>query len=869
MFKRKSWVALSFAGLFVVGAGLAAGQGTLTKAEVRLDIHGDPLPPGAVARLGTVRFRAPDEADALAFAPDGKMVAVSSRGGLYLFDAESGKRIKRLGDYAHGRYLQSTLAFSPDGKRLAGWGETMVADEKGSYSSKNTVRVWELLGDGKPRLHDGERVMWIGWSAEGEALALSLEKGAISLRELVTGRARRFECPDLRRRSEFVMCVCAPAGRTLAVADDNNIIHIWDTGTSAERCTVTPNEDETLRGLAMSPDGRQLAMLTQGKAAPYRNAVHIVDAMTGKVLRTVATDQKNISRLTFAPDGKTLATAGWNGIRCWDVATAKERSRSEGVGANTVKIAFSGDGQTLATLQRYSGTFHLWDVATGKQKPEPAGHSSKPSGTSFSPDGRRFASGGYDGVIHVWDLATSKSLFRIHRPGHWVRRAEFSRDGQWLFSTWTSDEVWIYQGTTGERHGVMKLEDPERPDTSQEGWSMHLSADGKTLVALSHYLMKKAGGPHYDDALLTSWDTATRKQVVRRRLPHSAGLTAVSVDARLLAMAHAGSQFEKSSGHGPLRVEELATGQLLLELPALEGQTWPLTFSADGRLLASVNSNYKRRKESDPASTGANIVLWELATGAEVLALPAVSQYRVAFSANGRLLAITAPMREISVWDLARGNELRRLKGFDAEVTWLTFTPDGRRLISGHADSTLLVWDVPASSPPAKLAAADLDKAWADVAGSDAPRAFRARWALVNAPDTALALLQKHLAPVRPADPDRLWKLLEDLDSQQFAVRAAANRELEELGDLAAHALTQTLAKNPSLELRRRIDTLLEKLRGPITRPEFLRAVRAVAVLEDIASPDARKHLQMLAQGAPGTRLTEEAQAALRRLESK
>jgi hypothetical protein len=147
MTKSKTWLALLLSTLAVTAAALTAWQASadggtekpsfvrlvkagdtpepqkpVSPALGRLDRYGDPLPPGAVARLGTVRFRTPDEAEALALAPDGKTIAVSSRGGLFLFDADGGKRIKRLADYMFAGRQQNTLAFSPDGKRLAAWG---------------------------------------------------------------------------------------------------------------------------------------------------------------------------------------------------------------------------------------------------------------------------------------------------------------------------------------------------------------------------------------------------------------------------------------------------------------------------------------------------------------------------------------------------------------------------------------------------------------------------------------------------------------------------------------------------------------------------------------------------------------------------
>jgi hypothetical protein len=129
-----------------------------------------------------------------------------------------------------------------------------------------------------------------------------------------------------------------------------------------------------------------------------------------------------------------------------------------------------------------------------------------------------------------------------------------------------------------------------------------------------------------------------------------------------------------------------------------------------------------------------------------------------------------------------------------------------------------------------------------------------------------MALLKERLQPARPAEPARLRRLLADLGSEGFPVRNRAQAELEALGDLAEPALRQALKGKPALEVERRIQGLLGKLRGPVQRPDTRRAVRAVAVLEDIGTPEARQILTAVAAGAPGARLTKDAQTALERL---
>lgn len=841
------------------------------KDEPRRDLYGDPLPPGAIARLGTLRFRIPDEVQSLALAPDGKTLAVSTHAELFFLDAASGKRIRQRlmaeGPVAIAAGAVNPLIYSADGKRLLARGQKAEG-----HRFKGVVRVWELAGKSKPREYDADHAVWVGWSADGKPLAVCLEKEGLRLHELASGRSRRFECKNLRKPELFayVSCACTPAGKKLAIADEQSRIHVWDITDGRERCTIQP-KNAHVRSFALSTDGRTLATLGWILPARTETVVQMWDTATGAALRKVTTDQKNLDAIAFTPDGKMLATIGWRDIRFWEVATGRQRSHCHVDGSFAEMVAFSADGATLATVERHSGAVQLWDIATGNPKRQPAGHRAH-ARAAFSPDGRRVATGGcLDGAIYIWDIATSKPLAHFSRR-QWVRDCAFSLDGRLLFSAGADAELWISDAASGQRQQVVKIEDPDRPDTYQSIDSMFRSDDGKTLVALSSYHRRKNdGGPQYRETLLTGWDTATHKQLFRRRRPSLDSWIALSADARVLAVPHPSREREMGAGQGPMRLEDVATGELLLTFPVLEGQTWPLAFSPDGRLLASNNYNYKLRdKKGDPASaTGNALHLWEAATASEVLALPLESPDRAAFSPDGRLLALTAPNQEIVIHDLARGREQRRFRNFGAQVTSLAFAPDGRRLVSGLSDSTLLVWDVgaPKPLPVRKLGTEGMAKAWADLAGNDAARAFRARWALAATPDETMAFFKEHFQAARSADPARLRRLMMDLESEQFAVREKAQAALAELGDRAEPALRQTLAGKPTLEVRRRVQALLDHLRGSVKHPEVLRSMRAVAVLEDIGTPAARQLLEELANGAPEARRTRESKASLHRLD--
>jgi HEAT repeat protein len=114
-------------------------------------------------------------------------------------------------------------------------------------------------------------------------------------------------------------------------------------------------------------------------------------------------------------------------------------------------------------------------------------------------------------------------------------------------------------------------------------------------------------------------------------------------------------------------------------------------------------------------------------------------------------------------------------------------------------------------------------------------------------------------------DAQQVRRWIADLDSNQFAVRAAAVKELEKLGEQAVPALRQALAGQPSAELRKQAETLLGGL-SRVSSPEVLQRLRAIQVLERIGSPEARQVLERLAGGAPAARETRDARAALERL---
>lgn len=162
----------------------------------------------------------------------------------------------------------------------------------------------------------------------------------------------------------------------------------------------------------------------------------------------------------------------------------------------------------------------------------------------------------------------------------------------------------------------------------------------------------------------------------------------------------------------------------------------------------------------------------------------------------------------------------------------------------------------------------EMNSLWAALGTDDPVKAHQAMTALLAKAAQTLPFLEKRLRPVLGADPRRLARLIEDLDSSQFPVRQSATRELERLGEPAGPSLRKALAGRPSPELRRRVEQVLETHRTQRLHPSSgqRQLARAIEVLERVGSPEARRLLGSLAQGAPEATLTRDAQGALDRL---
>jgi WD40 repeat protein len=817
----------------------------------RVDAQGDPLPEGATARLGPGRLRHWEGAiHALAFAPDGKMLASCGEDkSIRLWDPATGKQVRRIEWDAR----LWCLAWSPDGKTLA------VGSDKG-------LVLWDpATGKEKQRLGDKADVGALAFSSNGKMLAAGGNHNAVHVWDLSTNK----EIQQLGQATTLYRIAFAPDGKTLVTAHYEPVLRRWDAATGKELGRALDGKG-TFSSAAFLPDGKLLTSNFN------ENELRLWDPDTGKEVRHFEGHKDPVLSVAVAPDGKTAASASRDGtVQLWDVAKGDEIRRFSPHPGGAFNVAFSPDAKTLA-VSSVDHQIRLWDVATGKTRLPMTGHRSEVISLAFAPDGKTLASaGGYVEPVHLWDPATGKERGTMGGTDDRFVRLTFAPDGKTLASPMWAYTMFVGDLETGKvRRWPMKDQEGRHPEGNVLDFVF--TPDGKTLLSTDV------------TGAVCSWETATGKPMNKVKTTFIIGAAAFSRDGKLLATGGVtlspggfGGPDEKpipTPSEAGLSLWDVTTGKEMRKFARHDddagkdppagprtprmGHVRAAAFSPDAKTLVSISDD-------------AVVIVWETATSEVRRRFGRPERDRltrggcVAISPDGRFLAAPLKPEIVSVWDLATGKEVASFRGDAGRVHCLAFSPDGRALASGHGDTTILLWDV---SEMAKRAAAgdkltdkQLDALWADLASQDATKAYRAVWRLSAASNQTVLFLSDQLRPITAPDAAKLARLLADLGDEDFTIRERASLELDACVETVVPALRKALERKPSSEARKRIEDLLDNLSG--WSPPRLRGCRSLEVLEHLGTAQAKEVLERLAKGAPEAKLTQEAKAARDRLE--
>ncbi len=478
---------------------------TDTEKPVKADRFGDPLPEGAVSRLGTTRLRHGGLTTALEFAPDSKSLFTMGVDGLRIWDVATGKPLHHLANQ-EGRNLNPGF-LSPDGTQVV----TVDLNHKNQLLRLREVATGQLVREfgGHPCVGacfspDGSKLATMGTSQPGD-LRCRAFVNVISLWDLATGQ----RINSWTGHKDGVYCGLFTAdGKTLITGGGDKAIRFWDVASGREVRQLHASSS-AIGHLALSHDGKLLAAIALRKTLPggapfpsglawhADNNISIWDLTSGKEVQQLTLpepERPGVSGFTaaaFAPDGKTFVTGGVDQFaRLWDLATGKELRRYD-LGHNVVwTLALSPDGKTLAGLPGGT-TVRLIDMASGNDFLPLEGHRNNVRSTFLTPDNRTAitAAAGERAVV-VWNLETGQEQHRLEGHDGIVAGLIAAGDGRMLYSLGYEDRsIVVWDLLT--RKPLRRLEQP-RALTSPP-LATALSPDGKTL-ALASLLIDTATG---------------------------------------------------------------------------------------------------------------------------------------------------------------------------------------------------------------------------------------------------------------------------------------------------------------------------------------------------------------------------------------
>jgi WD40 repeat protein len=796
----------------------------------RVDALGDPLPPGAIARLGTVRLRDTSESLVVAFCPDGATFATGhDDGGICIWQRSTGRLIHRL--EGHTKPVTGLL-YANRGVLVSGAGD-------------NSLRWWDANG--------GTAIGVVDEPAGVSAMAMGSTGRSILV---AAGRTLQvFESATAARVDELRLdkavgttLVAIPGDNRVLVGTTDGNIRMINIPTRSD-VGMIPLETHSQTVVAVAPDGRTMAWAEAG------GKIRLADVATGGEHKSLIGSLDTVTCLVFSPSGRLLASRGGDGkVRLWNVQAARQLWQADSCGSTRNSLAFSPDGNALA-VARADHAVDLLDAATGKPVFDLPGHTDSISALAPSPDGRTLVSvmSEYHSVtseahyeIRAWDMGSLRQVWRVPNRGPSGPRDIVWRPDGKVFACSVYERLSrLCDAADGHDLATMPKGELGRP--------LAFAPDSNTLFFVRHNLEEVAAWSPSMQAVGSFARIRGERYIIYS--------LALSPDGQLLAVGG-------GSGAGYSKVDLLdPNGNVACTLSGPEGGYADLRFDPAGARLFGDGPKDE-------------ITCWDISrqagglSGRVAYAIPVDRVvYDLDVSPDGCLLLTAGgDGNQLCLWEAATGEPVFSWSPHRHGANAARFLPRGRRFCSGSNDTQILIWSLDEMfGPPVAPATPEArEQCWKALAEGPASGALRARLALAEGGEETALFIRQHIKLPPAPDAAKIRQLIAQLDSDAFAAREEAGKELIKIGRDAVPFLLDANQSATSVEAKARMAALLKEMEKPAPLSgEMKRTLRAIAVLEAVGTDTAKRVLESIAIVPGDSPAGRAARAALLRLGAK